>query len=74
MIEISFTSRFDGARGSGLLEERAGRQNHSMRQSGKQATIRLGFTGSVSEVVDIINFGKVSSVDQAKRLIKVTAD
>jgi hypothetical protein len=51
-----------------------GVKNHSMRQFGKQATIRLGFTGPVSEVVDLIDFGIVSKVEQDKRRITVTAE
>ena len=73
-IEITFTSRFDGKAALDHLMKELGVKNHSMRQFGKQATIRLGFTGPVSEVVDLIDFGKVSKVEQDKRRITVTAE
>jgi hypothetical protein len=73
-IEITFTSRFDGQATLRRLKDQLGVKNHSMNQSGKRATIRLGYDGSLDDVVDLIDFGKVSAVDQDKRSITVLID
>ena len=74
MIEITFTSRFNGGAALAHLKQELGVQNHSLRQSGKQATISLDFPGSIDQVVELVNFGKVSNVDEAKRVITVKVD
>ncbi|MEM9588807.1 MAG: hypothetical protein AAGA03_16110 [Planctomycetota bacterium] len=43
----------------------------SVSISNGQLTARLSYTGSVRDVVDAIGFGKVTEVDEAKRLITV---
>jgi hypothetical protein len=73
-IEITFTSRFDGQATLRRLKDQLGVKNHSMNQSGKRATIRLGYDGPLDDVVDLIDFGKVSTVDQDKRSITVVVD
>ncbi len=74
VIEITYTSQFNGQAAMTRLKSELGVGNHSMRQSGKHATIKLGFTGPIDQVVELIDFGTVSNVDENKRTITVNAD
>ena len=45
--------------------------NYRISQSGREATLVLGYAGDLQAAVDAIDFGKVQSADPTKREIRV---
>jgi len=53
------------------LKEKLKVANFQMSSSGNKATITLGFGGSFEDAIKVVDFGKVTTKDQATRTINI---
>jgi hypothetical protein len=73
-LHLTSAERFDARELTTRLLDRLGVKNHRMQSSGREATITIGYDGSIASVIDQIDFGSVTMVDEQARRVEVTVE